>query len=389
MRRIGILTGGGDVPGLNAAVKALVWRLLEEPCDCEVIGLRRGWASLVEIIPEVGADNSEWIQPLTRLSTRAIDRTGGTILHTSRINPAIMRANSIPDHLQPEKGEPDERGRYDLTHAAMRVLEFLKLDALIALGGDGTLTFARRLHAEGVPIIAIPKTMDNDVFGTDYCLGFSTAVTRSVMFMNDLRTSAGSHERFLIVELFGRNSGETCLLASFLAGVDRAIIAEVPFDPELLYQMLKRDKAENPSNYAVVAISEGARTTAGTLIESGEANEAGQRKLGGIGSFVSEYLEKRGQDKVIYQRLAYLMRSGAPDSLDLIVAKNYGALAADLLRRREAAGRMVAVVDGRYTTVPLEITGRGQKRVDVDRLYDVDEYRPNVREVMGTPMFLH
>jgi 6-phosphofructokinase len=389
VRRIGILTGGGDVPGLNAAVKAFVWRLLDEPCHCEVIGLRRGWSSLVNIIPDRNADNSEWIAPLTRLNTRAIDRTGGTVLHTSRINPSISREIHIPPHLQTEKGQPDDRGRYDLTHAALRVIDFLRLDCLVAMGGDGTLTFARRLHREGVPIIAIPKTMDNDVYGTDYCLGFSTAVTRSVMFINDLRTSAGSHERFLVVELFGRNSGETCLLASYLAGVDRAVIAEVPFDPERLYEMLSRDKAENPSNYSVVAVSEGARTTGGQLIESGEADEAGQRKLGGIGGILSDFLEKRGRDKVIYQRLAYLMRSGAPDSLDLIVAKNYGSLAADLLRRDDEAGKMVAVVDGRYTTVPIEITGQGQKRVDISHFYDEHEYRPKVAEVMGMPMFLH
>ena len=388
-RRIGILTGGGDVPGLNAALKSFVWRLLEEPCDCEVIGLRRGWASLLNVLPEAGADNSEWITPLTRLNTRAIDRTGGTVLHTSRINPAISREMHIPAHLDAQKGQPDERGRYDLTRAAMRAIEFLELECLVALGGDGTLTFARRLHEEGVPIIAIPKTMDNDVYGTDYCLGFSTAVTRSVMFINDLRTSAGSHERFLVVELFGRNSGETCLLAAYLSGVDRAVLAEVPFDLELLYQKLSRDKAENPSNYAVVAISEGARTTAGVTIETGEANEAGQRKLGGIGGVVSDYLEKRGQEKVIYQRLAYLMRSGAPDSLDLIVAKNYGALAADLLRHQRERGKMVAVVDGRYTTVPIELTGRAQKRVDTSHFYDEQEYRPKVAEVMGMPMFLH
>jgi ATP-dependent phosphofructokinase / diphosphate-dependent phosphofructokinase len=389
VRRIGILTGGGDVPGLNAAVKAFVWRLLDEPCNCEVIGLRRGWASLINIIPDRGADNSEWITPLTRLNTRAIDRSGGTVLHTSRINPSIAREIHIPPHLATEKGRPDDRGRYDLTHVALRVIDFLKLDCLVAMGGDGTLTFARRLHREGIPIIAIPKTMDNDVFGTDYCLGFSTAVTRSIMFINDLRTSAGSHERFLVVELFGRNSGETCLLASYLAGADRAVIAEVPFDPERLFQLLSRDKAENPSNYAVLAISEGARTTEGQLIESGEADEAGQRKLGGIGGMLSDFLEKRGNDKVIYQRLAYLMRSGAPDSLDLIVARNYGSLAADLLRRNEEVGKMVAVVDGRYTTVPIEITGEGQKRVDIAHFYDDQEYRPKVAEVMGMPMFLH
>ena len=386
MKRIGILTGGGDVPGLNAAVKAFVWRMLDE--ECEILGLRRGWASLTNIIPDPRADNSQWILPLTRANTRAIDRTGGTILHTSRINPEISKPEHIPPHLESEKGQPDERGRYDLTEAALRVIEFLNIDYLVALGGDGTLTFARRLHEERVPVIAIPKTMDNDVYGTDYCLGFSTAVTRSVMLINDLRTSAGSHERFLVVELFGRNSGETCLLASYLAGVDRAVIAEVPFDAEELYQMLCRDKQDNPSSYAVVAVSEGARTMGGVTMESGEADAAGQRKLGGIGGMLAEYLEKRGRDKVIYQRLAYLMRSGAPDSLDLIVAKNYGALAADMVRRQQP-GCMVAVTDGRYTAVPLAVTGHAKKRVDVTRFYDASEYRPKVAEVMGMPMFLH
>jgi len=386
MKRIGILTGGGDVPGLNAAIKSFVWRMLDE--DCEIIGLRRGWAALTNIIPDDHADNSAWIMPLTRANTRAIDRTGGTILHTSRINPEISKPEHVPAHLQSVKGEPDERGRYDLTEAALRVIEFLNIDYLVALGGDGTLTFARRLHEERVPMIAIPKTMDNDVYGTDYCLGFSTAVTRSVMFINDLRTSAGSHERFLVVELFGRNSGETCLLASYLAGVDRAVIAEVPFEAEELYQMLCRDKLENPSSYAVVAVSEGARTTGGIRIESGDPDAAGQRKLGGIGGMLAEYLEKRGRDKVIYQRLAYLMRSGAPDSLDLIVAKNFGALAADMVRRQQP-GCMVAVADGRYTAVPLAVTGQAKKRVDVTRFYDASEYRPKVAEVMGMPMFLH
>jgi 6-phosphofructokinase 1 len=386
MKRIGILTGGGDVPGLNAAIKSFVWRMLD--ADCEILGLRRGWTSLINIIPDPAADNSEWITPLTRANTRAIDRTGGTFLHTSRINPEILKPEHIPPHLQDKKGEPDERGRYDLTEATLQVIEFLNLEYLVALGGDGTLTFARRLHEERVPVIAIPKTMDNDVFGTDYCLGFSTAVTRSVMFINDLRTSAGSHERFLVVELFGRNSGETCLLASYLAGVDRAVIAEVPFDPEELYQMLCRDKMDNPSNYSVVAVSEGARTTGGVTIETGDPDSAGQRKLGGIGGMLAEYLEKRGRDKVIYQRLAYLMRSGAPDSLDLIVAQNYGALAADMVRRQQP-GCMVAVVDGRYTAVPLGITGQAKKRVDVARFYDASEYRPKVAEVMGMPMFLH
>src|SRR6185436_842245 len=251
--------------------------------DYEIVGLRRGWAALINIIPDPSADNSQWILPLTRYNTRAIDRSGGTVLHTSRVNPLILKPEQMPPHLDSQKGELDERGRYDLTGAALRVIVFLKLDALVALGGDGTLTFARELHARGVPLVAIPKTMDNDVYGTDYCLGFSTAVTRSVMFINDLRTSAGSHERFLVVELFGRHSGETCLLASYLSGADRAIIAEVPFECETLYRMLCRDKLDNPSNYSVVAVSEGARTTGGVTIETGVPDSAGQRKLGGIG----------------------------------------------------------------------------------------------------------
>ncbi|HEY8130422.1 MAG TPA: 6-phosphofructokinase [Thermoanaerobaculia bacterium] len=386
MKRIGVLTGGGDVPGLNATIKSFVYRLDDE--GHEIIGLRRGWASLLNIIADASADNSAWITPLNRLNTRAIDRTGGTILHTSRVNPSIVKPEQIPPHLAAEKGSPDARGRYDLTAAALRVIDFLRLDALVALGGDGTLNFARRLHKEGVPLIAIPKTMDNDVYGTDYCVGFSTAVTRSVLFINDLRTSAGSHERFLVVELFGRYSGETCLLSSYLAGVDRAVIAEVPFDCEKLYCLLAQDKRENPSNYAVVAISEGATVVGGTMIESGQPDAYGNRRLGGIGEVVSDFLEKRTKDKVIYQRLAYLMRSGAPDSLDQLVANNFGNLAADLLRRGQT-GKMVAVVDGRYTSVPLEITGEMKKRVDVERFYDAAAYRPKVADVMGMPMFLH
>jgi 6-phosphofructokinase len=386
-KRIAILTGGGDVPGLNAAIKAFVGRLLDHD-GYEIVGLRRGWASLLNIIPEADADNSAWITPLGRINTRSIDRFGGTMLHTSRINPAISKLVDIPEHLLSSKGQADERGRYDLTADALRVIDFLKLDGLVALGGDGTLTFARRLHKEGVPLVAIPKTMDNDVFGTDYCLGFSTAVTRSVMFINDLRTGAGSHERFLVVELFGRYSGETCLLASYLAGVDRAVIAEVPFDCDKLYHLLEADRSDNPSNYAVVAVSEGATIIGGGTIESGEADAYGNRKLGGIGGIVSDYLEKRSGDKVIYQRLAYLMRSGAPDSLDQLVANNYGSLAADLMRRNET-GKMVAVVDGRYTAVPIEVGSSGRKRVDVGRFYDVNNYRPKVADVMGMPMFLH
>jgi 6-phosphofructokinase 1 len=385
MKRIAILTGGGDVPGLNAAIKSFVWRLADD--GHEIIGLRRGWASLLNIIPEEGADNSQWVMPLTRVNTRAIDRSGGTVLHTSRLNPEITRPEAIPQHLRDQMGQADERGRYDLSAAALRALAFLRLDALVALGGDGTLTFARRLDREGFPIVAIPKTMDNDVYGTDYCLGFSTAVTRSVMFINDLRTGAGSHERFLVVELFGRNSGETCLLASYLAGTDRAVIAEVPFHCDRLFELLERDKHDNPSNYAVVAVSEGATVVGGSAVERGEADAYGNRRLGGIGQVIADYFERRSGDKAIYQRLAYLMRSGAPDSLDQLVANNFGSMAADLLRRGET-GKLCAVVDGRYAAVPIQVTG-SKKRVDVERFYDRERYRPKIADVIGMPMFLH
>jgi len=385
-KRIGILTGGGDVPGLNAAIKSFVTRV--EGAGHEAVGLRRGWLSLIQIIPEKGADNTDWVVPLTRASTRTIDRTGGTMLHTTRVNPAMVRSELVPDHLRSEAGAADEGGRVDLTAAARRSLEFLELDALVALGGDGTLSFARRLHREGFPIVAIPKTMDNDVVGTDYCLGFSTAVTRSVMFINDLRTGAGSHERILIVELFGRSSGETCLLSAYLASADRAIISEVPFDTDRLYELLRRDKSDNPSNYAVLAISEGASPIGGTTIESGEADEGGNRKLGGIGGFLADDFERRSHERVIYQRLAYLMRSGSPDSLDQLVANNFASLAADLVLRGRT-GTMVAILGGKYDAVPLESLRDGVRRVDVDRFYDRDGYRPNIIDVMGLPMFLH
>src|SRR3954469_20805359 len=320
-KRIAILTGGGDVPGLNAAIKSFVWRLLDSD-DYEILGLRRGWASLLNIIPDNSADNSNWIMPLTRANTRTIDRSGGTVLHTTRVNPLICKPEQVPSHIEANKGDADERGRYDLTRFALDVIRFLDIDALVALGGDGTLTFARELDNLGVPLIAIPKTMDNDVYGTDYCLGFSTAVTRAVNFINDLRTGAGSHERFLVVELFGRYSGETCLLASYLAGVDRALIAEVPFDSAAVVGLLAGDKRTNPSSYAVVAVSEGAYPQGGHPFETGEADAVGNRELGGVGRDLREALQTQTGDRVIYQRLGYLMRSGPPDSLDRLVAKN-------------------------------------------------------------------
>jgi 6-phosphofructokinase 1 len=384
-KRVGILTGGGDVPGLNAAIQQFVWRMEEE--GYEVLGLRRGWAALLNVKPYHDADNSAWLVPLTRASTRTIDRSGGTILHSSRINPALTKAAAVPEHLRGGEHKQLPDGGIDLTDYALEVLRYLHLDTLVAIGGDGTLSFAQRLHQEGVKIIGLPKTMDNDVYGTDYCIGFSTAVTRSVEFINDLRTVAGSHERYLVVELFGRHSGETCLLSSYLAGTDRALIAEVPFDRERVVAMLAEDKRTNPSNYAVVAISEGAHPKGGKPFETGEADAVGNRELGGVGRYLREALQKQTGDRVIYQRLGYLMRSGAPDSLDRLVAKNFASLAADLILAGQT-GRLVAVQNGRYTTEPLEIVSEGKKRVDVARFYDSERYRPSIVGVMGLPMFL-
>jgi 6-phosphofructokinase 1 len=385
LKRVGILTGGGDVPGLNAALKGFVWRM--EESGYEVIGLRRGYAALLNVNPSRAADNSNWLLPLTRANTRTIDRSGGTILHSSRINPALTKLLGIPEHLRGRAAQPDAAGRVDLTAAALEVLEFLRLDVLVAIGGDGTLSFARRLHHEGVRIIGLPKTMDNDVYGTDYCIGFSTAVTRSVNFINDLRTVAGSHERYLVVELFGRYSGETCLLASYLSGADRALIAEVPFDADRVVEMMAEDKRTNPSNYAVAAISEGAYPAGGQPFESGEADAVGNRELGGVGRFLREALQKNTGDRVIYQRLGYLMRSGPPDSLDRLVANNFANLAADLILAGKS-GRLASIQGGRYTTEPIEVTGQGKKQVNVERFYDREKYRPNIVGVMGLPMFL-
>jgi 6-phosphofructokinase 1 len=275
----------------------------------------------------------------------------------------------------------------DLTAAALEVVEFLGLDALVAIGGDGTLSFARRLHLEGVKVIGIPKTMDNDVFGTDYCIGFSTAITRSVNFINDLRTVAGSHERFLVVELFGRYSGETCLLSAYLAGVDRALIAEVPFDTEAVVRMLENDKKKNPSNYAVAAISEGAFPIGGYPIESGETDAVGHGQLGGIGRILREGLQDITGERVIYQRLGYLMRSGPPDSLDRLVANNFASMAVDLILDNRT-GCLLAIQGGRYATESITTVGEGTKRVDVERFYDRERYRPNIVKVLNLPMFL-
>jgi 6-phosphofructokinase 1 len=381
--RIGILTGGGDVPGLNACIKAVVNRVAEE--GHEIVGIRRGWGGLAYLNPDDPESTGADLIPLDPGVVRTIDRTGGTFLHTSRTNPGRVRAVEIPDFLDIQAGED---GYADLTPHVLRVLEDRGIDVLIPIGGDDTLSYGLRLHEEGVPVIAIPKTMDNDVHGTDYCIGFSTAVTRGVQFIHSLRTAAGSHERIAVVELFGRYSGETSLVTAYLSGVDRAIISEVPFDIDKLARLLLSDRKANPSRYAMMTISEGARLKEGDMMLAGEEDAYGHRKLGGIGALTGELLKERTGEPVLYQQVAYLMRSGAPDSLDLMVATNYAVMAADLAVE-SSHGRMVALRGGTYTHVPIGVTKEGVKRVDVDELYDVDTYLPKVRHVLGKPMFLY
>jgi len=381
--RIGILTGGGDVPGLNPCIKAVVGRVAAQ--GHEVVGIRRGWGGLLTTDPDDPATAEENLVPLDLAAVRTIDRTGGTILHTSRTNPGKVKSEDVPDFLR-DRAEGEEP--YDFTPHVLGVLQEHGIDVLIPIGGDDTLSYALRMHEEGVPVIAVPKTMDNDVHGTDYCIGFSTAVTRGVQFIHNLRTSTGSHERIAVVELFGRYSGETSLITAYLAGVDRAAISEIPVDIHKLARLLMEDKAGNPSKYAMVTVSEGASLEGGDIMASGEADAYGHKKLGGIGEVVAEHIKGITGEGIVYQQLGYLVRSGSPDSLDLMVATNYAVMAADLALEG-ASGRMVALRGGTYSNVPISTTREGVKRVDVDELYDADEYRPKVRHVAGKPMFLY
>jgi 6-phosphofructokinase len=381
---IAILTGGGDVPGLNPCIKALVCRAATE--GIQVIGIRRGWAGILEYDPDDLEISTSYFQELEPEEVRTIDRYGGTYLHTSRTNPAAARKRDVPKSQRTlfEKGESVK----DFTPWVLKNLELMKIDAVIPIGGDDTLGFGERLHKAGFPVIAIPKTMDNDVFGTDYCIGFSTAVTRGVSLIHSLRTCAGSHERIAVIELFGRYCGETSLISAYLAGVDRAIISEVPFNPTKLAELIMDDKKANPKNYAMITVSEGARMIGGEVVMSDGEDAYGHCKLGGIGEETGEIIKRLTGEDVLNQRLSYLMRSGAPDSLDLMVAVNFANMAIDLFLKA-IFGRLVALNRGIYTDIPLSTITSSQKRVDVREFYDVKAYRPKVMHVSGKPMFLY
>ncbi len=382
--RIAILTGGGDVPGLNPCLKAITQSAAG--LAWEVIGFRRGWAGPLHYNPDNPDGSEVYLTRLSPANVRTIDRFGGTMLHTSRTNPGKVSLSDLPTFLIGKL--PSTDAGFDATPHILRVLEMLRIDALIAIGGDDTLSYAARLHREGVPVMAVPKTMDNDVYGTDYCIGFSTAVSRSVELVHALRTPAGSHERIAVIELFGRNCGETALIAGYLADVDRTLIAEVPFNVERLAELLKGDRAANPSNYAMLVLSEGAQLEGGQTQEQGSQDAYGHRKLGGIGEIVGGEIMRLTGLNVIVQKLGYLMRAGAPDALDQMVAKNYGAMVVQLLAEGKR-GLMMAIRNGAYSSVPVESCTRGVRRVDVEFLYDVENYRPRIEQIAGKPMFLY
>ncbi|GLH70588.1 6-phosphofructokinase [Geothrix rubra] len=386
---IGILTGGGDVPGLNPAIRAVTIRALGE--GYQVLGIRRGWAGLVNLVRDPQADNGEWVQVLTEEVVNRAGRTGGTFLHSSRTNPMSVKRDAVPDHLK--AAYPDEVN--DLVPEVLKNLDFLGIDHLIPIGGDDTLSVAVRLYREGVKVIAIPKTMDNDVPGTDYCIGFSTCVTRTIEMINRLRTSAGSHERFLVVEVFGRYAGFTAMLPTMAGAANRCVIPESPFDIERLTELLSRDRTRNPSKYAIVLVSEGARFGGDMVFTDLSRDAFGHAKLGGIGDLVSAELQARSPAynqgrtvNVINQKLGYLVRGGDPDAIDSIVPMAYGNLALDLLLKG-VHGRLVVLRNGRYDNVPIDVVTSSKKQVNVGRYYSAERMRPHYHNIfeMG-PLFI-
>jgi 6-phosphofructokinase len=379
--RIGVLTGGGDVPGLNVAVKAIAERA--EAQGWEVIGIRRGWLGLLAMDPADPASVAEWSVPLTRERVRAIDRSGGTVLHTSRVDPQNLPKSLAPERLQ---GHFLAADKIDATGEVVKAVQALKLDAVIPLGGDGTLRFAARLSKEGIPIVSIPKTMDNDVFGTDYAIGFSTAITRSVDAITALRTTGGSHERIVVVELFGRYCGQTALYAGLLSAADRVVIAESPFDRLRVAELLEADRLANPSKYSVAVISEGARPKGGDRAEKEIADAYGRRALGGIGELLGAACRQASSEGVIVQNLAYLMRSGPPDATDRMIAVGFGALAIELLQAKRF-GHMCALHDGRFHAAAVDAPLGGPKHVNIAACYDPEAYRPRLAGIDGIPLF--
>jgi len=386
---IGILTGGGDVPGLNPAIRAVTFRALRE--GYEVIGIRRGWGGLVDIVRDEKYDNSNNFQRLTEDVVNRAGRTGGTFLHSSRTNPARVSKSSVPDHLR----DPFNQEKNDLTPEVMKNLAWLGIEYMIPIGGDDTLSYGVRLHQEGVRVVAIPKTMDNDVPGTDYCIGFSTCVTRTIQMTNSLRTSAGSHERFMVLEVFGRYAGFTAMLPTMAGAANRCVIPEHKFNIEQLCELLVHDRNRNPSRYSIVLVSEGAMFEGGEMVfQSATADAFGHKKLGGIGDLLSEELTalspKYNHGKkidCINQKLGYLVRCGDPDAIDSIVPMAYGNLALDLLLNR-IHGRLVVLKNGRYDNMPIDTVTATKKIVNVKEHYSLERLRPVYQSFEMKPLFL-
>ena len=386
---IGILTGGGDVPGLNPAIRAVTIRALRE--GYQVIGIRRGWSGVIDIIRDPKVDNSNNYQILTEEVVNRAGRTGGTFLHTSRTNPIKVKKDSVPEHLKDEY--TDEVN--DLTPEVIKNLDFLGIDYLIPIGGDDTLSYGVHLYRQGVPVVAIPKTMDNDVPGTDYCIGFSTCVTRTISMTNSLRTSAGSHERLLVLEVFGRYAGFTAMLPTMAGAANRCVIPEFKFHIDRLAELLCYDRNRNPSKYAVVLISEGAMFEGGEMVFQDRTTDAyGHAKLGGIGDLVSTRLQELSPNynngkpiNVINQKLGYLVRGGDPDAIDSIVPMAYGNLALDLILKG-IHGRLVVLKNGRYDNMPIDVVISTKKTVDVERFYNIDRLRPHYKSFEMKPLFI-
>src|SRR5579863_10309199 len=386
---IGILTGGGDVPGLNPAIRAVTFRAIRE--GCQVIGLRRGWAGLVDMVRQKDYDNSDNFQTLTEEIVNRAGRTGGTFLHSSRTNPGKVKKSSVPEHLQSTYNADVN----DLTPEVLKNLAWLGIDFLIPIGGDDTLSYGVRLYQEGVKVVAIPKTMDNDVPGTDYCVGFSTAVTRTIQMTNDLRTSAGSHERFLVLEVFGRYAGFTAMLPTMAGAANRCVIPEYKFNIEQLTELLVADRRKNPSRYSIVLVSEGAMFEGGEMIFQGETADAyGHKKLGGIGEIVAERVRELSPKfnngkkiDVITQKLGYLVRCGDPDAIDSIAPMAFGNLALDLLLKN-VSGRLVNLQGGHYGNVPLDVVTASKKIVNVKEHYNTQRLRPQFTSIEGNPLFI-
>jgi ATP-dependent phosphofructokinase / diphosphate-dependent phosphofructokinase len=386
---IGILTGGGDVPGLNPAIRGVTIRALHE--GYEVIGIRHGWAGLVDMVRERDYDNSENFLVLNEEIVDRAGRTGGTFLHSSRTNPGRVSKSNVPPHLKSQfNGEKN-----DLTAEVLKNLAWLGIDTLIPIGGDDTLSYGVRLHKEGFKVIAIPKTMDNDVPGTDYCIGFSTCVTRTLQLVNNLRTSAGSHERFMVLEVFGRYAGFTAMLPTMAGAANRCVIPEYKFNIEQLTELLVFDRRKNPSHYSTVLVSEGAMFEGGEMIFEGEATDAyGHKKLGGIGDIVSEKVKELSAKfnngktiEVVNQKLGYLARCGDPDVIDSIAPMAYGNIALDLLLKN-IHGRLVVLQNGRYGDIPIETVTSTKKVVNVKEHYNTERLRPQFSSFENKPLFL-